>query len=226
MWVPTYHTEFSPPFISLRKELNSKEDYLQAIHRRIIIWPLLFLIINGNGHSVGSWPNCHSSQRPPHPTHDDQIEHLTQTVNTLTAQLTSVLSITQNNHFLVSPLQESVQRSPMGEVSSHHLSPMIQPVRFTRGKEPTSLHLLALVAHQTAVDADELEHERVWEEHVEIQEEPQTIVYPVVPGISVEKVKQLIDAFLRGVKWRDMMSNYSQTIKPVREAWERLHTTT
>jgi hypothetical protein len=54
-----------------------------------------------------------------------------------------------------------VQRSPMGEVSSHHLSPMIQPVRFTRGKEPTSLHLLALVAHQTAVDADELEHERV-----------------------------------------------------------------
>ena len=163
---------------------------------------------------------------PPQPAHDDRIEHLTQTVNTLTAQVTSVLSITQNNHFLVSPLQEAAQPSPMDEVSSHHLSPMIQPVRFTRGKEPTGLHLLTLVAHQTAVDADELVHERALLAHVEIQEEPQTIVYPVVPGVSVEKVKQLIDAFLRGVKWRDMTGNYSQTIKPVREAWERLHTTT
>jgi hypothetical protein len=50
-------------------------------------------------------------------------------------------------------------------------------------------------------------------------------VYPVVPGVSAEKVKQLIDAFLRGVKWRDMPGNYSQTIKPVREAWEGLQTT-
>ena len=162
---------------------------------------------------------------PPHPTHDDQIEHLTQTVNTLTAQVTSVLSITQNNHFLVSPLQESVQRSPMDEVTPHHLSTMIQPVRFTGSKEPTGLHLLTLVVHQTAVDADESVHEHVREGRVEVQQEQQTIVYPVVPGVSAEKVKQLIDAFLRGVKWRDMTGNYSQTIKPVREAWERLHTT-
>jgi hypothetical protein len=30
---------------------------------------------------------------------------------------------------------------------------------------------------------------------------------------------------LQGTKWRDMPGNYSQTIKPVREAWERIQTT-
>jgi hypothetical protein len=63
----------------------------------------------------------------------------------------------------------------------------------------------------------------VREARVEIQEEEQTIIYPVVTGVSAEKVKQLIDAFLRRGKWRDMPDNYSQTIKPVREAWERRH---
>jgi len=60
----------------------------------------------------------------------------------------------------------------------------------------------------------------------EVSKEQSIIVYPVVPGVFTEKVKQLIDAFLRGVKWRDMTGNYSQTIKPVREAWERVHSTT
>jgi hypothetical protein len=53
------------------------------------------------------------------PTHDDRIDQLTQTVNTLTAQLTTVLSVTQQNNFLVSPLQETPLPPLRGE---HHLS--------------------------------------------------------------------------------------------------------
>jgi hypothetical protein len=114
---------------------------------------------------------------PSQPGHDDQIDQLTQTVNTLTTQLTTVLSGTQNTNFLVSPLQETALPPPKGE---HHLSTIIQPVRFNGYKEPTGLHLLTLVAQQTAVDAGEQQHETAREARVEIQEEEQqTIIYPV-----------------------------------------------
>jgi hypothetical protein len=49
------------------------------------------------------------------------------------------------------------------------------------------------------------------------------VQYPVVFGVSDRKVKELIDAFLNGTRWVDMKGNYSQTVKPVREAYENLH---
>ncbi|MBA2391452.1 MAG: hypothetical protein H0V70_01750 [Ktedonobacteraceae bacterium] len=178
------------------------------------------IILNISGHDE-------QAIDPPQPAPDDRIEHLTQTVNTLTAQLTTVLSVTQNNQFLIAPLQEALPpRQPsLRDSVPHHLSTIIQPVRLPGWKEPTGLHLLTMVAHQTAVEAEDLTHKREQEGHVEIQEEASIITYPVVTGVSAEKVKQLIDAFLKGGKWRDMPGNYSQTIKPVREAWERLHST-
>jgi hypothetical protein len=171
---------------------------------------------------------------PFQPAPDDRIDQLTQTVNTLTAQLTTVLSMTQNNHFLVTPLQEASQAEasssealPSSSVSlpSSHLSAVIQPLRVNIRKGQTDLHLLALVDQHTTGDAERPGRKPVREGRVEVQEVPDEVVYPVVPGVSTEKVKHLIDAFLRGGKWRDMPGNYSQTIKPVREAWERLHTT-
>jgi hypothetical protein len=194
------------------------------------------IILNISGHDE-------HTPDPSQPAHDDRIDQLTQTVNTLAAQLSTVLSITQNNHFLVAPLQEpseaetplplalpDVPQSPSSmEVSSPHLFAAIQPLRLNIRKGQTGLHLLTLMNQQTRVDPDGPRRKPVREGHVEVQEvqkEQHAIVYPVVPGVSAEKVKQLIDAFLKGVKWRDMPGNYSQTIKPVREAWERFHTTT
>jgi hypothetical protein len=89
-------------------------------------------------------------------------------------------------------------------------------------KGQTDLHLLALVDQHTTGDAERLEHKPVREGRVEVQEVPHEVVYPVVPGVSAEKVKQLIDAFLRGGKWRDIPGNYSQTIKPVRCATRQI----
>jgi hypothetical protein len=82
------------------------------------------IILNISGHDEQA-PD--PSQMPSQPAHDDRIDQLTQTVNTLTAQLTTVLSITQNTNFLVPSLQETLQPPPRGE---HHLSTIIQPVRF------------------------------------------------------------------------------------------------
>lgn len=186
------------------------------------------IILNISGHDE---PAIDPSQSG----HDDRIDQLTQTVNTLHAQLTTVLSITQNNHFLVSPPPETpqvreislpaiAQRPSSVEASPPHFQTTIQPLRMNVGKGQNGLHLLTLVAQQTAVASGEQKHETAREGHVEVQEEPRVIQYPIVPGVSTEKVKQLIDAFLKGGKWRDMPGNYSQTIKPVREAWERLHT--
>jgi hypothetical protein len=191
------------------------------------------IILNISGHDEQA---IDSSQMPSQPADDDRIDQLTQTVNTLTAQLTTVLSITQNNNFLVAPLHEAVQAEiplphalpeTMG-IPSPHFSPTIQPLRLKIRKGQTDLHLLALIDQQTTVDTDGPKRKPVREGRVEVREvskEQSAVVYPVVPGVSAEKVKQLIDAFLRGVKWRDMSGNYSQTIKPVREAWEGLQTT-
>jgi hypothetical protein len=181
-------------------------------------------------------------QTPSQLAHDDRIDQLTQTVNTLTAQLTTVLSITQNNNFLIAPLQEASQAEtslplvlpetlqPQSSVGIHspHFSPAIQPLRVHIRKGQTDLHLLALIDQHTMVDSDGVKRKPVRQGRVEVQEvqkEQSAVIYPVVPGVSAEKVRQLIDAFLKGVKWRDMPGNYSQTIKPVREVWEGLHTT-
>jgi hypothetical protein len=172
------------------------------------------IILNISGHD-GYAPD------PSQPVPDDRIDQLTQTVTTLTAQLTTVLSITQNNHFLVTPLQEASVSLP-----SSHFSTVIQPLRLNIRKGQTDLHLLALVDQHTTGDAERPGRKLVREDRVEAQEVPDEVVYPIVPGVSAEKVKQLIDAFLKGGKWRDMPGNYSQTIKPVREAWERLHIST
>jgi hypothetical protein len=195
------------------------------------------IILNISGHDGKAIDLPQTSSQP---AHDDRIDQLTQTVNTLTAQLTTVLSITQNNNFLVAPLQEVSQaeaplpltlhetrQSSMG-IPSLCLSTVIQPLRVNIRKGQTDLHLLALVDQYTTVDADGVKRKPVRQGHVEVQEvqkEQIAVMYPVVPSVSAEKVKQLIDAFLRGVKWRDMPGNYSQTIKPVREAWEGLQTT-
>ena len=199
------------------------------------------IILNISGHDEHA---TDLSQLPSSPEYDDRIDQLTQTVNMLTTQLTTVLSITQNNHFLVSPFQEASPTTQVSEtplplpeapqpLSSEEVSPQpfraaIQPLRLNVRKGQMGLHLLTLVAQQTMVDPDEPGLKTVRGGYVEVQEEQeeqQAVRYPVVPGVSAEKVKQLIDAFLRGTKWRDMPGNYSQTIKPVREAWERLHTT-
>lgn len=47
--------------------------------------------------------------------------------------------------------------------------------------------------------------------------------YPVIAGMQEETVKRVIDAYLNGTKWHKIPGNYSQTIKPIREAWEHLH---
>ena len=165
--------------------------------------------------------------------HDDQMEHLTQTVNTLTAQLTTVLSITQNNQFLVSPLSEVSQATQVREMplplalpeGPPNLSTTIQPLRLNMRTGQADLRLLTLVAQQTQGEPDDGRLKTGRENHGAVQEEPSSLVYPVVTGVSAEKVRQLIDAFVRGTKWRDMPGNYSQTIKPVREAWERMQAT-
>jgi hypothetical protein len=106
-----------------------------------------------------------------------------------------------------------------------HLSAVIQPLRLRLRNGQANLHLLALVAQHTLADADTVGLKTERENHAAQQEKPSPMVYPVVTGVSAEKVRQLIDASLRGTKWRDMPGNYSQTIKPVREAWERIQAT-
>jgi hypothetical protein len=49
------------------------------------------------------------------------------------------------------------------------------------------------------------------------------IGYPEVPGVSTQKVKATIDAFLSGTTWRDMPGNYSRTIMPIRKAYEAVY---
>ncbi len=97
------------------------------------------IILNISGHDE-------HAPDPSQPAPDDRIDQLTQTVNTLTAQLTTVLSITQNNHFLVAPLQDSSEvQVPSSEAppsssvgtSSSHLSTLVQPVRLNIRKGQT-----------------------------------------------------------------------------------------
>jgi hypothetical protein len=191
----------------------------------------IILNISGQDEPVISPP-----QSPLSSPQDDQIDRLTETVNTLTAQLTTILSVTQNNNFLISPLQDVLPASSpllpsdtphpisMREATLPLFHTKIQPLRVNTSHGDAGLHLLALVTQQTETASNTQENEAPKEIILGEEEEHSARVYPVVAGVSPQKVKQLIDAFLSGTKWRDLPGHYSQTIKPVREAWERLHT--
>ena len=80
-----------------------------------------------------------------------------------------------------------------------------------------------MAAQSEIVEDDETGEQRTIESSLEgSPERADEIEYPVVPGVSAEKVKQIIDAHLSGDTWRDISGN-SQTHKAVRDAWKSLH---
>jgi len=149
-----------------------------------------------------------------------QFDQLTETVNTLAVQVTQVLQFTQNNNFVMSGSRLALPE-PTPSTSRLHT---IRPVRISAD----AAYLLSTSMQttvDTAVDREENNEDEYRDEAA--SEEPQAacihVDYPEVPGFSGEKVKRIIDAFLAGTQWRDI-GNYSRDVKPVREAWEALHT--
>src|SRR6266516_3040209 len=189
-------------------------SYIPNVPEDITRYITLAMMIIRGGAAVGYsvFRRLQKAERPTQPLQDARIDRIEETINALTNRLTTIVEGVQNQQ----PTQSPTQATQVVEITTHA---SLQPARLRIGRSHPSLHLLSQVATHTAHDEDEPADEA----DSEPIEQPIQVLYPVVAGVSAEKVKQLVDAFLNGVKWREMPGNYSQTIKPVRDAYELLN---
>jgi hypothetical protein len=133
---------------------------------------------------------------------NERIDQLENTIQKLNERLTSIM---QDRQYVGNVDQPTLLSTPPTQV--------IEEPTHEFGALMTGLSIITDVAKfATGVPMIEAAHKPV-----------EQIIYPSVPGVSDRKVKELIDAFLSGTRWVEMKGNYSQTVKPVREAYEHLH---
>jgi hypothetical protein len=194
------------------------EYFLPGMSKDVITWASLLMMIARCGAAVGYSVFCRlqkaeratqlaiqPTQSPTQPAQDERIDELSEAIQTLHNRLSTVIEAAQNSVSLQQP--------------THDLHTIIKPLQLKTVQAQTGLRLLTMAATATGMQEDEQEQEPA----LEADTAAQLVNYPVVPGVSAEKVRQIIDAHLSGVKWRAIPGNYSQTIKLVRDAWESLH---
>jgi hypothetical protein len=149
------------------------------------------------------------TQVPTQPAQDELAETLASLTNSVATMAEQISSIQQPTHI-----------SEIVEAPIHDLHTDIKPLQMRIVGASTGLHLLTMAATATDTSEDVIEDAAACEAVTQSSEQ---ISYPDVPGVSAEKVRSIIEAFESGTKWRAIPGNYSQTVKPVREAWESLH---
>jgi hypothetical protein len=151
----------------------------------------------------------HPTHVPTQPVEAEQISKLTTMVETLNSGLVDMRAT-------LSSIQQPTHISEVVEAPTHDLHTTVKPLQMRIVGASTGLHLLTMAATATDTSEDEQEQEPA-------REAAQEVSYPDVPGVSAEKVRSIISAFESGTKWRSIPGNYSQTVKPVRDAYESLH---
>jgi hypothetical protein len=161
-------------------------------------------------HSLrGSTLAIEPTHQPTQPIQNEKIAQLEETISGLKEQFSMVIKALETNSSIQLPTQPIQASTQVREEPTHDFSTLM-----------AGLSIIGDVARfatgETIVDQDvpmiEAAHKPV-----------EQVVYPSVPGVSPEKVKQLVALFEAGTQWRDMPGNYSQTVKPVRSMYENLH---
>jgi hypothetical protein len=157
------------------------------------------------------------TQVPTQSIQDERVDRMEDAMNTLASRLTTVLEAVQASGCVDQPTQ-------VVEVPTHDLYTTIQPLRLRAGVIHGRINLLAMVASHPVQEPETREDAMAREADTSDVATSAQVSYPDVAGVSTEKVRQILDAFLSGTKWRAIPGNSSQTVKPVRDAWESLHT--
>jgi hypothetical protein len=211
---------------------GAAEYFLPGISKDFITWASFLMMIARCGAAVGYSVFCRLQKAerstqlaiqptspPTSPLHDEQVARLTETVNTLAATVAQVIEQVQS-------IPQPTPSTSVVEVPTSDLHATIKPAVLKIGQGQTGLHLLTMAATATDTSEDVIEGVAACEANTQVVQESAVTEYPVVPGVSDRKVRELINAFLTGTKWTEMKGNYSQTVKPVREMWENLHPST
>jgi hypothetical protein len=152
------------------------------------------------------------THQPTSDLHTEKIEQLEKTIEQLNERLSTALLPAQHG-------ENGGLPTSVIEVSTPDLYRPMKPLHAGINRSPSGLHLLAMAAQSMEED----EPEEIVDTAIEASPvHPPILQYPNVQGVSPEKVRQLIDMHLAGTAWSEMRGNYSQTIKPVRKAYELL----
>ncbi len=170
-------------------------------------------------------------QAPVHPVQIEQIDEL----KTQIAELAIVVS---QVHLSMSNFTQNSEHVQPAAQTYTDVYADIQAVSVKIDSVHTPVHVLNLL-NQTVDDEQEVSSEQLVSEGVAQSEEQANsddvstdkstseadapLIYPFVPGISEEVVKQIIDLHVEGVAWSaiaaKLSKNYSRIVKPVRDAY-------
>src|SRR5450755_356443 len=211
---------------------GAAEYFLPGMSKDFITWASFLMMIARCGAAVGYSVFCRLQkaersthmaiqpiQQPTQPAQDERIDQVSQAIHALNNRLSTVIEAVEKS----SSLQQPTQPTQVVEVPLQDLHTPVKPLQLKIVQGSTGLRLIAMVATATDTQENVQETEAACEVDTEATHVDAQVSYPDVSGVSPEKVKQLVDAFLNGTKWRQMPGNYSQTIKPVRDAYELLH---
>lgn len=149
---------------------------------------------------------------PTQPIQNEKVAQLEETISGLQVQLSTVVKALETSSSIQLPTQPTQGSTQVREEPIHEFGALM-----------AGLSIISDVAKfaigEPIIDQDV--------PMIEAAHKPaEQVSYPSVQGVSEKKVREIIDAHLSGTGWRDITGNYSQTIKPVRDAWESLHTST
>ncbi len=161
------------------------------------------------------------------PVQGVQIEQ----IDELKGQIAELVNSVSQVHLSMSNLAHSVQINEQSGQTCTEIYTHVQAFKMKIDSVHTPVHVLNLL-NQTVEDCEQATNEIPIEEQIssdvtQVDEStPEAgiaVVYPFVPGISEEVVKQIIDLHLEGVAWSavgtQLSKNYSRIVKPVRDAY-------
>ncbi len=216
---------------------GAAEYFLPDVPKDFITWASFIMMIARCGAAVGYSVFCrlHKAERstqlsiqpvqtPVHPVQVEQIDELK-------AQIAELANSVSQVHLSMSTLVQSVQINEQSGQIYTETCTHVQAFRMKIDSVHTPVHVLNLL-NQTVADCEQATNETAVEEQVNsdatqidesVPEEDAPLVYPSVPGIAEDVVKQIIDLHLEGVAWSavgtQLSKNYSRIVKPVRDAY-------
>jgi hypothetical protein len=216
---------------------GAAEYYLPGMSKDFIIWASFLMVVARCGAAVGYsvFRRLHKAERPGQvaiqpvqpPIHSGQDERMEEVQRQIAELATVVTQINVSMSNLAQPGQ------PYTETWTD-----VHPVQVKIDTPFTPVQTLTLLT-QTGEDAHVAEDEQsvsedgphpdepissdVTQVDESTPEEDTAIVYPCIPGISEDVVKQIIDLHVEGVAWSaiatKLSKNYTRIVKPVKEAY-------
>lgn len=148
---------------------------------------------------------------------ENDVHILVDKVEKLCTSQQSLVDMVHKNVDMTVDLTQFNQLAETVNVVNQTITHITNNLMYTPMSTPSSVCVHEVEEPQTAIAEASESHQESSDTNTV---KPLPVPVLDVPGVSQQKVNEVIAAYLSGTGWRDMSGNYSRTIKPIRDAYE------